>query len=196
VVEQHAVAGVHAIRLAVINSYPVGVQLRNAVGAAGIEGGGFLLWGFLNKAIQLTGAGLINAGFFSEPEHPHRFKDAQRPESIAVGGVLRGLKTDSHVTLGTKVINLIRLHLLNDADQIGAVSEIAVVKNQPGIILMGVLIQVINTTGVEAAGSALDPVHLIALLEQKLSEVAAILACDPSDQRLFHGWNVSQASIE
>ena len=100
------------------------------------------------------------------------------------------------MALSPKVVDLIGLHLLNDADQIGAVGEVAVMKNQARISVMGVLIEVIDTTGVEAAGPALDPVHLVALLQQKLGQIAAILACDPSDQRLFHGWNVPRASIE
>ena len=45
-----------------------------------------------------------------------------------------------------------------------AVGEIAVVQHQPRIGLVGVLVEVINAAGVEAAGPALDAVHHIALL--------------------------------
>ena len=36
------------------------------------------------------------------------------------------------MALGTEVINLIRLYLLDDPDQIGAISEVAIVKSELG----------------------------------------------------------------
>ena len=67
------------------------------------------------------------------------------------------------MALGTEVINLIRLHLLDDPNQIGAVGEIAVVEHQPRITLMRILIQVINSCGVETARTPFDAMHLICL---------------------------------
>ena len=64
-VEQNAVAGIHAIGLAVIHRDPVGIELGHSVGTARIEGRGFLLGNFLHEPVELTGAGLINAGFLA-----------------------------------------------------------------------------------------------------------------------------------
>ena len=57
------------------------------------------------------------------------------------------------MALGSKVINLIRLHLLNDPDQVGAVGEVAVVESElRGLTLrtrlVGVLIEMIDPAGV------------------------------------------------
>ena len=65
------------------------------------------------------------------------------------------------MALGTEVIDLIRLHLL-DPDQIGAVGEVAVVEGELGWLplltpLVRVLVEVINPTGVERGGAPLDP---------------------------------------
>ena len=79
------------------------------------------------------------------------------------------------MALGTKVVDLIGLHLLDDPDQVGAVSEIAIVEHKARITFMGVLVEVINSTGIEAARPALDTVHLVALLQQQLREVATVL---------------------
>ena len=86
---------------------------------------------------------------YSKPQDSHRLKDSQGAKRIAVSGVLRTLKADRHMALGAEIVDLIRLHLLNDPNQVGTVSEIAVVENEPRVTLMRVLIKVINTTGVE-----------------------------------------------
>ena len=79
---------------------------------------------------MLTGARLINPRFCGKTQDPHSFQNPQRTKRITVGGVLRTLKTHRYMTLGTEVVNLIRLHLLDDPDQVGAVGEVAVVEGE------------------------------------------------------------------
>ncbi len=67
VVEQDAVAGIHAVGLAVIDRDPVGVELGYGVGAARVERRGFFLRGFLHQAVKLAGRGLVEAGFLLQP---------------------------------------------------------------------------------------------------------------------------------
>ena len=47
-VEQNAVAGIHAIGLTVVHGNPVGVELCHGVGTAWVEGRCFALRGFLH----------------------------------------------------------------------------------------------------------------------------------------------------
>ena len=129
VVKQDAVAGIHSISLAVVHRDPIGVELGHAVGTARIKGCGLLLGHLLHQAVELARAGLINAGFGCEAQHPHRFENAQGAKSVGIGGVFRRLKTYCHMALSAEVVNLIRLHLLNDPDQVGAVGEVAVVED-------------------------------------------------------------------
>ena len=93
VVEQHPVASNHPIALAVVHCDQVGIELRYAVGATRIEGRALLLRDLLHQAIELTGARLVDPGFFGEDQDPHRLQDPQRAQCVAVGGVLRTLKT-------------------------------------------------------------------------------------------------------
>ena len=53
VVKQNAVAGVHAVGLAVVHGDTVSVELGHGVGAARVKGRGFFLGCFLHLAIQL-----------------------------------------------------------------------------------------------------------------------------------------------
>ena len=50
---------------------------------------------------------------------------------------------------------------------------------------MRILVEVIDPGGVEAASPALDAMHGIALLQQQLRQVAAVLAGDACDQGMF-----------
>ena len=63
---------------------------------------------------------------------------------------------------------------------------------------MGILVKVIDPVGVEAAGPALDAMHDVALLQQQLRQVAAVLARDAGDQGVFavaHGCNSPLSSF-
>jgi hypothetical protein len=51
--------------------------------------------------------------------------------------------------LGCQVVYFIRLNLLDDSDQVGGIGQIAVMHDEPAVRLMGILIQVIYTVGVE-----------------------------------------------
>ena len=97
------------------------------------------------------------------------------------------------MTLGAEVVDLVGLDLLNDADQVGRIGEIAVVEDEASggaaeVDLMGVLVEVIDAIGVEAAGAALDAMDAIALLQQEFGEVGAVLAGDACDQSCFVYW--------
>ena len=51
---------------------------------------------------------------------------------------------------------------------------------------MGVLVEVINSLGIQRRRTPLDPVNLIALIEQELREVRPILTSDAGYQCFFH----------
>jgi len=50
---------------------------------------------------------------------------------------------------GRQVIDFVRLHLLDDADQIGGVGEVAVVEDEVAVFHVRVLVEVVDTVGVE-----------------------------------------------
>ena len=74
------------------------------------------------------------------------------------------------MALSTEVIDLIGLHLLNDALQVAAVGEIAVMECKArrlscGIGLVGVLVEVIDTSGVEGGSASFNAVNGVTLLQ-------------------------------
>lgn len=53
------------------------------------------------------------------------------------------------MALGTEVIDFVRLHLLDHPDQIGGIGQVPVMQDQPAVRNMGILIEVIDTVGIE-----------------------------------------------
>src|SRR6185436_17996197 len=102
----------------------------------------------------------------------------QHAERRHVGRVLRHLERDLDVALGREVVDLVRLQGIERARQAVLVDQIAVVQHQA-------LADVVDAPGVERAAAAHQPVHLVALVEQQLGQVAAVLAGDPGDERLL-----------
>ncbi len=183
VVEQDAVAGVHAVRLAVVDGDPVGVELGHRVRAARVERRRLALRGLLHEAVELAGAGLVEAAVALQAEQADRLEQSQRAQRVDVGGVLRALEADRDMAHRAEVVDLVGAHLLHDADQVGAVGEVAVVQDEPAVALVRVLVEVVDALGVERRGAALDAVHRVTLGQQQLGEVGAVLPGDAGDQR-------------
>ena len=91
------------------------------------------------------------------------------------------LEAHRHVALRAQVVDLVGLHLLDDADQVGRVGQVAVVQVEALVVDVRVLVEVVDAVGVEQRGAALDAVNLVALLEQELGEIGAVLAGDAGD---------------
>jgi hypothetical protein len=75
------------------------------------------------------------------------------------------------MSLRCEVVDLVRLHLRQQRYEPGAVSEIAVVQEQPHIRLVRVDVQVIEAVGVERRGASDHAMDFVALGEQQLGEV-------------------------
>ena len=68
------------------------------------------------------------------------------------------------MALCAQVVDLIRLNVLNNFDEIAAVGEVSIVKYEILVFRVGILVKMINATRIETAGPALDAMHDVALL--------------------------------
>ena len=149
VVEQDAVAGIHAVGFAVVDGDPVGVELGHGVGAARVEGCGFFLRGFLHQAVEFAGRGLVEAGFLLQAQDANGFQNAQRAHAVYVGGVFGAFKAHSHMGLSAEVIDFVWLRFLDDAGQVAAVAQVPVVQLEACVVYVRVLVDVVYALGVE-----------------------------------------------
>ena len=105
VVEQDPVDRKYPVRLPVIPRDVVGKCLGTAVGAAGVEGGGFLLRGFDDLAEQFRGRRLVEPRL--QIELPDCFQNSQRPQAGHLSGVFGAFEADVDMRLGSEVVHLI-----------------------------------------------------------------------------------------
>jgi hypothetical protein len=97
------------------------------------------------------------------------------------------------VALRGEVVDLVGLHLLDDAHQARAVGHVAVVQDEFSVLLVRILVEMVDAVGVEQRGAALDAVHVVALVEQELGEVGAVLAGDAGDEcDFFHALGLAE----
>jgi hypothetical protein len=89
------------------------------------------------------------------------------------------------MTLGRKIVDLIRLHLLNDPDQIRSIGQIAVVESEPNVPLMRILVQVVDAVSIEERCATLDAMNLIALRQEQFGEICPVLSRYAGNQRFL-----------
>ena len=119
VVEQDAVAAIHAIRLAVVLHDPEAVELGHGIGRTRIERRGFRLRHFLHLAVELGGAGLIDATLVLQSADAYGLQQAEHAHGIGIGRVFRHIERNLHVALCGQVVDLGGLRLADDADERG-----------------------------------------------------------------------------
>lgn len=127
----------------------------------------------------------IEACFLFHPENADGFEKPQHAVAVGLGLVLRRLEGDLHVGLGGEIVNLVGLGFLNDADQVGRIRHVTVMKVEAGIFDVRVLIDVLDAAGIERRRASLDAVDRISLVQQKLREISAILPGDTRNESCF-----------
>jgi hypothetical protein len=60
------------------------------------------------------------------------------------------------------------------------------VEDEAAFPLVRILVEMVDAGGIEQRRPALDPMNLVALLEQEFGQVGPVLAGDPGDQCFFH----------
>ncbi|MNY14445.1 hypothetical protein D3C86_1476220 [compost metagenome] len=148
-VEEDAIGSMHAVRFAVVDHDPIGVELGDSVGTAGVKGCRFPLRDLLHHAVKFGGRGLVEAGLLFKAEDSDGLEEAQSAKSIGVGRVLGRLKGDLDVALSGQVVDLVGLDLLDDADQVGGIRQVSVVQVKAAVGVMGILVEVVDAIGVE-----------------------------------------------
>lgn len=73
-VEENAVAGKHIVRFAIVDCYPIRIELGRCVRTAGIEWRGVTLWCFLHFSIEFTRRGPVESGLIFKFQYSDRFE--------------------------------------------------------------------------------------------------------------------------
>ena len=184
VIEKDPVGRVHAVRFAVVLRDVEGIRFRAPVRAAGIERRRLALGRLDRSAIHLGRRCLVETRH--DPDLPDRFEQPDGPEPGDLRRILGDVEADADVALRSEVVHFVGLDAAQDRLQRRRVVQIAVVEPHSCVALVRVAIEMLDPLGVERAGPANDAVNLMALAEQQLGEIAAVLPGDAGDQRLLH----------
>jgi hypothetical protein len=92
---------------------------------------------------------LIKTGLVLPAEDPDRLEEAERPKSIGVGRVFRRLERDLHVRLRREIVDLVRLRLLHDADDVGRVGHVPIVQMERNTLLVRIVNEMVEALGIE-----------------------------------------------
>lgn len=90
------------------------------------------------------------------------------------------------MTLGAEVVNFIGFDFFDEATDATAVGEVSVMKEKFDAMDVRILVKVIDTSGIKGAGSSDDAVDFVALFEEELREIRAVLSGDAGNECFFH----------
>jgi len=150
VVEEDAAAAEHIVGLAVLLDNPEAVKLGHGIGAVGMEGGVLVLGNFLYLAIELGGAGLIDAAGLLQVAGANGLEHAEHTGGIDIGRELGRVEADLHMALGSEIVYLIGLHLIHHLDYRHGVAQVGIVQVEVGLALqMGNALTEIDTAAAD-----------------------------------------------
>jgi len=165
VFKENAISGKPIIVFPVLHRDPIGIHFGHTIRAAGIKRCGFTLRHFLYQSIQFRRGGLVDFCFLGKSEQSNGFQYAQCSDPVGIRGILRYIKAHFHMAHGPQVVYFIRLHLLDDTDQVRAVGQIAIMENKPAARFMRVRIEMIDPVGIEKRGSPLYTMDLVSFFQ-------------------------------
>mmetsp|Transcript_39689 Transcript_39689/g.99356 ORF Transcript_39689/g.99356 Transcript_39689/m.99356 type:complete len:299 (-) Transcript_39689:242-1138(-) len=138
-VEEDTVDCVHAVGLAVVDDAPVGHELCARVGRARVEGRLLALAGLLDLAVELRGRGLVVPAGLLEAGLADCLESVEGADGVDVCRVDGEFKRRVHVALGRQVVELVRLHLVQEGDQVVEVCDVAIVREERDLAGLGIL---------------------------------------------------------
>jgi SAM-dependent methyltransferase len=185
VVEEDAVGGVQLVGAPVGADERVGVQLGGRVGVHRAEGGALRLRRLLRLAEQLGRGRLVEPHLLAAPADD--LEDAERAERRGLAGVLGQVEADLDVALAGEVVHLVGVGLVHEEREARGVGELRVVQvDAPGKRGVGVH-ELAEPRAGDGRRGPHHAVDAVALGQQQLSEVAAVLPGDAGDERrLLH----------
>jgi hypothetical protein len=184
VIEENAVGGVEAVAFSIDAGHPVSVNLRGSVGAARLKGSEFALGG-RSGAEDLGAGSLVEAGFATAATNG--FEEASGAKAGDVAGIFGHVEADADVALRGEMIQFVRSETVDEAENPFGARQIAVVKEEASVGLVGILIDVVDALSVEGTGAPDDAVDLVSLRKKKFSKVGTILSGDAGNKSAFHG---------
>jgi len=168
VIEQNSIGSMHPIGFTVVHNNPVSILLGNSVRRARVERRFFSLRSLHDFSIKFRCRSLIESNLVGQTSSSNSIKQTKCPKTIDVTSVLSHLERDFDMRLSSKIVDLMRLNLGDDTDQVGGICKISIVQEELGRVHMAINVDMLNTSSIKGRRSSNDAVDLIPLLEEEL----------------------------
>ena len=142
---------------------PEAVLFGDRVGTSRIERRCLALRNLLHLSIEFRSGGLVEAGIDSG--FLDRVEQPQRAERVGFGGVFGNFEAHLNMALCAEIVDFGGMNFFNQPVQVRGVGQVAVVQKEPYPLEMRILVQVVDSTGVESAGAPDEPVYLVTLFQ-------------------------------
>ncbi len=86
------------------------------------------------------------------------------------------------MALRPQVIDLVGANLVEEVGELARIGEIAIVQDDAGLGVVWILVEMLDPLRMEGTGPPDQPVDRVALREQQLTKVRAVLAGDARDE--------------
>ena len=83
-IEENAIASVHAVGLPVVDHDPVGVQLGDTIGTAGVEGSRLALGSLNDFSVELRSRCLIESNVFLKTDGTDGVEETESAETVNI----------------------------------------------------------------------------------------------------------------
>ena len=133
-VEKNTATCMQAIGFPIIHGQPMGIDFCASVGRSRPKGRGLNLGYLLNFTIHFRRRSLIISNLFNQTGLANRLKNTHGPQSSDVARIFRNIERYPNMALSTQIINLVRLQIIQQLDQLDCISEISVMEIQVGVI--------------------------------------------------------------
>ena len=125
VVEKNTRATEHIVCFSILLHNPKAIELCNCVWRVRVKRSILILWNFFHLAVKLRRGSLINPASLFKSARSHSFQHSEYTRSINIGSKLRRIERDLHMTLCSKIINLVRTHRSDNLNERHRVSHIS-----------------------------------------------------------------------
>ena len=185
-VEQNAVGGEQAIRLPVVLHGPIGIQLGHCIRRSRIERRGLPLRHLLHLAVQFGRRGLVEPDALLQPDFTYRLQKPHRPHGVYLAREVRHVERDAHMALRGEVVHFVGLYRIDEVREPAGVRQIAIMQEQRLIVDFRIRAKMVYPLPIETGRPPDDAVDLVSLAQEKLGQIASVLARDSRYQCFFH----------
>jgi hypothetical protein len=104
-IEQNSITGIDSIGLAIVANNPIGIELRDRIGASWMKGCRLCLRGFDDFPIEFRRRRLVESRLLLKVQRPNDLEESERSQCVDICSVLRLSERGMNMRLGCEIVD-------------------------------------------------------------------------------------------